>query len=87
MEMKRGQIVRSKAGRDQGDFLTVLRADPPYIILCDGKHRPLDHAKRKKMMHVSPTLTVLSEDQLKTNRKIRAALRQFSKQYPRDLPD
>ena len=32
--------------------------------------------KSKKLMHLSPTLTVLSEEALATNRKLRAALRE-----------
>ena len=78
MEMKRGQVVQSKAGHDKGDFQTVLSVEMPYVILCDGKRRSLEHPKRKKIMHIGKTLTVLEENQLKTNRQIRAALRKFA---------
>ena len=54
MELKRGQVVRSKA----------------------GKGRPLERPKRKNIRHISPTLTVLPEEALATNRKLRAALRE-----------
>ena len=67
MELKRGQVVRSKAGRDQGSFMAVL---------ADGKGRPLERPKRKNIRHISPTLTVLPEEALATNRKLRAALRE-----------
>lgn len=77
MEMVRGQVVRSKAGHDEGDFLTVLAVELPYLLLCDGKRRSMEHPKRKKKIHVSPTRTVLQEDQLRTNRQIRIALRQY----------
>lgn len=76
MELKRGQVVRSKAGRDQGSFLAVLSADPPWAVVADGKQRPLERPKRKKLMHLSPTLRVLPEEALATNRKLRAALRE-----------
>ncbi len=76
MELKRGQVVRSKAGRDQGSFMAVLGAEPQWAVLADGKGRPLERPKRKKLMHLSPTLTVLSEEALATNRKLRAALRE-----------
>lgn len=77
MELKRGQIVRSKAGHDKGDFQTVLAVEPPYLILCDGRRRSLEKPKRKKIIHISATDTVLDENQLRTNRQIRLALKPF----------
>ena len=76
MELKRGQVVRSKAGRDQGSFTAVLGAEPQWAVLADGKGRPLERPKRKNIRHISPTLTVLPEEALATNRKLRAALRE-----------
>ncbi len=77
MEIKRGQVVRSIAGHDKGGFLTVLEVTPPCALVCDGKRRPLERPKRKKLFHLAPTATVLSEEALKTNRQIRTALRPF----------
>ncbi len=81
MEIKRGQVVRSIAGHDKGGFLTVLEALPPQApsvaLVCDGKRRPLERPKRKKIFHLAPTAAVLPEEALKTNRQIRAALRPF----------
>lgn len=73
----RGQIVRSLAGHDKGDFQTVLEVCVPYAIVCDGKRRSLEKPKRKKLMHMAPTSTVLEEETLTTNRKIRNALKSF----------
>jgi len=77
MEIKRGQVVRSIAGHDKGGFLTVLEVSPPCALVCDGKRRPLERPKRKKLFHLAPTASVLPEEALKTNRQIRAALRTF----------
>ena len=77
MEWKRGQVVRSLAGHDQGSFLTVLEAAPPYAVVADGKRRPLERPKRKKLLHLAPTGTVLPQEAVKTNGKIRKALRPF----------
>ena len=52
MELQRGQVVRSLAGHDQGDFQVVVAAAPPYAFVCDGKRRPLQRPKRKKRKHV-----------------------------------
>ena len=76
MELKRGQVVKSRAGRDKDSYMAVLELDPPWVVLADGKKRPVERPKRKKFMHISPTLIVLSEEALATNRKLRAALRE-----------
>lgn len=82
-EIKRGQVVRSLAGHDKGDFQTVLEVLPPYALVCDGKRRPLLRPKRKKLFHLAPTATVLPEESLKTNRQIRSALRPFRERAQR----
>ena len=80
MEIKRGQVVKSIAGHDKGGFLTVLEVDPPCVLVCDGKRRPLERPKRKKLFHVAPTATLLPEEALQTNRQIRTALRLYEEE-------
>ncbi len=78
MEVQRGQVVRSLAGHDKGGFLAVVQVAPPFAFVCDGKCRPLERPKRKKLFHLAPTATVLPEEALRTNRQIRSALRRFA---------
>lgn len=80
MEFRRGQVVRSRAGRDKDSFLAVIELAPPFALVCDGKARPLERPKRKKLMHLAPTAAVLPEESLATNRKLRAALAQAGAQ-------
>lgn len=77
MELKRGQVVRSIAGHDKGNFQTVLALIPPYAVVCDGRRRSLEKPKRKKLCHLAATATVLEEESLITNRQIRYALHPF----------
>lgn len=77
-ELKVGQVVKSLAGHDKGDFQTIIELDLPYAVVCDGKRRSLEKPKRKKLMHLAPTKTILSEETLTTNRKIRTALKEFT---------
>lgn len=77
MELVRGTVVRSAAGRDKGGFFAVLETDGVYAVLCDGKHRPLERPKKKKLKHLAATNTVLPEQSMETNREIRKALRPF----------
>ena len=80
MTLTRGQLVRSKAGRDKNSFLAIIKLEPPFALVCDGKARPLQRPKRKKLMHLAPTVLVLPEECLATNRKLRAALREAQAQ-------
>ncbi len=75
--MEIGTIVKSKAGRDKDSFLTVIKVDGNYLWLCDGKKRPLENLKQKKILHVAATKSVLPQESLLTNRKIIKALRSF----------
>ena len=78
MEYTRGQIVRSLAGHDKGDFQVVLSVEGKYVTLCDGKRRSLEKPKKKKIVHTGATGCVVSKDCLETNRKIREALRNYN---------
>ena len=45
-EYVRGLVVRSRAGRDKGDFLAVLQAEDGWALVGDGKGRPLETVER-----------------------------------------
>lgn len=74
MEFEKGTVVVSKAGRDKGYFMVVLDETDGYVIVADGKERPLDRPKRKNPRHLQKTNRKLSLEQL-TNKKLRTALR------------
>jgi ribosomal protein L14E/L6E/L27E len=50
-----GQVVFSKSGRDKGLAFIVSAAEEEYIYLIDGRIRPIDRPKKKKIRHVQPT--------------------------------
>lgn len=77
MELQRGTIVRSAAGRDKGSFCAILRMEGDFALLCDGRRRPLERPKHKKRIHLAPTGTVLPEQALRSNRAVRQALRTY----------
>ena len=77
MELIRGLVVRSAAGRDKGGFFAVLEADALTATVCDGKRRSLAHPKKKNVKHLFPTNTLLPEQSLRTDREIRRALAAF----------
>ena len=75
MELKRGQVVRSLAGRDQGRFMAVVEAGGGAVWGWAGKDRPVSRPKRKNPRHLAPTWFMLPQEALATDRKLRAALR------------
>ena len=52
MHLQKGQLVRSKAGRDRKRTFAVLAQEGQLLLRSDGATRPLAHPKRKKLMHL-----------------------------------
>ena len=83
MEIKVGSIVRSKAGRDKGDFFIVLAMEDNYVYMANGNLRKVDQPKKKKLKHLQGTEQVsefiinkLSQGNKVTNSEVRKALAQ-----------
>ena len=75
--MEIGTIVKSKSGRDKETFLVVMKIDKNSVLLCDGKKRPLENLKQKNVLHIAKTNTILPQESLLTNKKIKKALREY----------
>lgn len=78
MEWVRGLVVRSAAGHDKYSFQVVIESCDKYILVCDGKRRPLERPKKKNFIHLRPTNSIISEENLKTNKSIRLSLKPFN---------
>ena len=74
MDFVKGQLVRSKAGRDKTRTLAVLAVEGQMLLLADGNLRKVENPKRKKMQHVAPTTTVLENELLKSDQQLWDAL-------------
>jgi len=57
--MEIGQVVFSKKGRDKSRAFVVLSVEGEYVFLADGRLRPLGKPKKKKVIHIQPTNTVV----------------------------
>ncbi len=77
MEFIKGLVVRSKAGHDKGRFYIVMEISGDTAQLCNGRDRILAKPKSKKLLHLAPTKTVISNHLLKTNKEIYEALQPF----------
>ena len=78
MEIQIGLVVYSRAGRDRGEFLAVVGQENEFLLLCNGKDRPLERPKKKNKKHLVLTDTVLDNGSMSTNRSLRRTLKSFS---------
>ena len=76
MSIVKGSIVKATAGRDKDNFFIVLDTDEKFAIIADGKRRKIEHPKRKKLIHLASTKTVI-EGSFETNPQIKRILNQF----------
>ncbi len=82
MNVVLGQVVYSKAGRDEGKiFLVTKIVDANYVYISDGDLRRLENPKKKKVKHLVVTKVImdniaqkLSAEFKLTNAEIRKAL-------------
>ena len=49
-------VVQATAGRDAGKLFYVVSTEEGYVLLANGKDRPLEKPKRKKCKHVRKVL-------------------------------
>ena len=74
-------VVKTTAGRDQGELFYVIGSDPVYLFLANGKDRTLEKPKRKKRKHIQKVLR--SETRVAT--KIRNGDKVLNSELRRDL--
>ena len=74
MDFVKGQLVRSKAGRDKTRTLAVLEVEGEMLLLADGNLRKVGDPKCKKAKHVAPTTTVLANELLKSDQQLSDAI-------------
>ena len=69
MDIVKSNIVKSTAGRDEGDLFFVLDIQEEFLLLADGKRRRVETPKRKKCKHV----TLVGESHSVVAEKIRSS--------------
>lgn len=84
MDSAAGRIVQSSSGRDKGTYLLCVGRMDNFLLVCDGKRRPLERPKRKNPRHVIITDDRLPPEDVQTNRALRRSLRQYTQTNGRD---
>lgn len=82
MNIMLGQVVYSKAGRDEGRIFIVSGIiDDKYVFVSDGDLRRYENPKKKKIKHLNITAAIIESISQKlnsgikiTNAEIRKAL-------------
>ena len=80
-----GQLVTSKAGHDKDTLYVVIAQEGEFVYLSDGRLKPPDRPKKKRLKHVQPTncfvegelLVRLQEGEKVYPEEIRYALKNF----------
>ena len=78
MQPTKGMVGRSNAGHDKGRYYLVLEIDGNRALVADGKLKTLQAPKRKNIIHISATNTLVDVSEYDTNSKIRKLLWQFN---------
>ena len=89
-----GRIVYSKAGRDQGKVFVIINVlNSEYVNICDGRLRPVEKPKRKKIKHLEFTNIIAEEigsllmsDEKVTNAIIKRILQSYDNNKEVRLP-
>ena len=54
MNLAKGQLVRSMAGHDKGEYFLIYEiVDDNYVKIVNGRSRKLEKPKLKKIKHLS----------------------------------
>lgn len=73
MDLIKGTVVISKAGRDKGRALAVVGGEDGYVLVADGKERPLGRPKRKNPLHLAATKKTVETEGI-SDKALRRAL-------------
>lgn len=76
--MERGTVVVSLSGRDKDRLLCVTGVNENGVLVCDGKKRKLSKPKLKNPKHLKALSEELSDEQMRTDKAIRKALKFIS---------
>ena len=88
--MKIGDVVVSTAGHDMGELFVVQETLGEYVFLIDGKNRPFEKPKKKKMKHLAKIGLVEKEkiDEILSNKHtVNAEVRKVLKVYKNQIKE
>lgn len=79
MNIVKGSVVRSTAGRDRGGYFVAVLVTDRLVYIADGKERRLEKPKAKNPRHISPTCQKFDIEDM-TNKKLKKLLSELKTQ-------
>ena len=76
-DLKVGQIVRSKAGREKTQYFVIVGIEKDRAMIADGKRHLLATPKPKNLSHLAGTNTVLPAAALSNDQTLEQAVQAF----------
>ncbi|MFP4697102.1 MAG: RNA-binding protein [Eubacteriales bacterium] len=67
MDLQKGQLIKSKAGRDKDRLFVIIELTDEYVYLVDGSLRKIEKPKKKKIKHIQPVGVIIETLQDKIN--------------------
>ena len=83
MNYEAGMLAWSRAGHDKDTLYVIVKIEGEYVYLSDGRLKPVEHPKKKKIRHIQ-IVRQIPEELLGLNivtiknEEIRKAIRRFS---------
>lgn len=75
MDIEKGSLVYSRAGRDKGTLFVVVATEGDWVYLADGDIRRAEKPKKKRLKHINKTNKVIElEFENVSNSELRKAL-------------
>ena len=84
-----GQFAASKAGHDKAQIYVITAVEGDFVYLCDGRLKPLEKPKKKRLKHIQIINTTVEEALLNKLRQGEAVLNEeikyAIKKYLKDI--
>lgn len=83
MLVKEGAFAKSKTGHDCSEIYVIIKCDDEYAYLVNGKTKPLDKPKKKKLKHIQfidymePVIIEKINNNLLNNEDIKKAIKNY----------
>ncbi len=75
-----GKFATSKAGHDKDQLYVIVGEEGDFVYLCDGRLKPLNRPKKKRMKHIQ-IINVTVEESLKSRLIDKEAVRDEEIKY------
>jgi ribosomal protein L14E/L6E/L27E len=84
-----GSFATSKAGHDKDTLYVIVDEQGDYVYLCDGRLRPVEKPKKKRLKHIQPINCKVEDTLLArlkghgkvTNEEVKYAIKHLKKDF------